>query len=94
MYYKVLNTSDFGLPQNRERVYIVAFHHSLGKITFDFPKQSDRKVSLADFLEDSPTDAKITERDDIQIYREFKLEESLFGTTEYPNKPIQIGIVK
>lgn len=93
VYYKVLNTSDFRLPQNRERVYIVAFHHSLGKITFDFPKQSDKRVSLVDFLEDSPTDAKIIERDDIKIYRDFKLEESLFGITEYPNKPIQIGIV-
>ena len=35
--YKVLNTSNFGLPQNRERVYIIAFHNSYANQTFDFP---------------------------------------------------------
>lgn len=34
-YYKVLNAKDFGIPQNRERVFTVSI---LGKSNFNFPK--------------------------------------------------------
>lgn len=33
-YYKVLNSKDFGIPQNRERVFVVSV---IGDINFDFP---------------------------------------------------------
>lgn len=48
VYYKVLNAKDFGLPQNRERIFIVAF---LGKTTFFFPEQTEQKTHLGDILE-------------------------------------------
>ena len=37
VFTKVLNSSNFGLPQNRERIYIVAFHKSLNSDNFKFP---------------------------------------------------------
>ncbi len=49
VYYKVLNTLDFGIPQKRERIYIVGFKDP---IQFKFPKPTGLKRSLSDFLED------------------------------------------
>ncbi|MDO4764344.1 MAG: DNA cytosine methyltransferase [Flavobacteriaceae bacterium] len=93
VYYQVLNTSDFGLPQNRERVYFVAFHNSVDSNNFQFPKPNGKKVVLRHFLEDNPEDGKVIERSDIEIYKEYQVPKNLFGEEEYPNKPIQIGKV-
>lgn len=51
IYDKVLNAKDFGVPQNRERIYIVGF---LGKTNFSFPKPSGIKTRLGDILEKNP----------------------------------------
>lgn len=48
VYHKVLNTLDFGLPQKRERIYIVGF---LDKLHFDFPKPLGKYKSLSAILE-------------------------------------------
>jgi DNA (cytosine-5)-methyltransferase 1 len=56
VHAKVLNAKDFGVPQNRERIYIVAF---LGQTTFEFPKSSGIKTRLGDILEKN-VDSKYT----------------------------------
>jgi len=50
IHYKVLNTKNFGIPQNRERIFIVGFKHSR---VFNFPKEFPLKLKLKDILEDS-----------------------------------------
>jgi len=91
--YKVLNTSSFGLPQNRERIYIVAFNKNEFKdVKFSFPLQN-LFSSLDDVLEEIPTDAKIIEREDISIYKEYNPTKNIFNEIDLPNKPIQIGKV-
>lgn len=45
---KILNTRDFWIPQNRERVFIVG---SYGKLDFEFPRWEELKVFLKDILE-------------------------------------------
>lgn len=47
--YKVLNAKDFGLPQNRARIYIVGFKNN--KIDFEFPQPLNIKIKLGDILE-------------------------------------------
>lgn len=92
-YYEILNSGQFGLPQNRERIYIVAFRKDLNISKFSFPKPLKKAVSLDVFLEDNPTKAKVINRDDIEIYKVFSLHNSLFDDVILPNKPIQIGKV-
>lgn len=43
--YKVVNASDYGVPQNRERMILVAFRNDLGK-TFEFPPVQEDKSRL------------------------------------------------
>lgn len=50
VYYKILNSKDFGVPQNRERIYIVAFRNDLAPASFDFPKSAGEKKTIADIL--------------------------------------------
>ncbi len=47
-YYKVLNSLHFGLPQKRERIYIVGFRD---KIDFEFPKPTGSYAPLISILE-------------------------------------------
>lgn len=49
-YYEVLNAKDYGIPQNRERIFTVSIHKSVG-IEFDFPQGRTLTAKLRDFLE-------------------------------------------
>ena len=40
VFYKVLNSKNFGVPQNRERIYIVAFRKDIAPKTFEFPEKT------------------------------------------------------
>lgn len=91
--YQVLNASDYNLPQNRERIYFVCFRKDLQIKNFEFPKPSIKKVALIDFLEPHPNDAKIIDRPDIKITKNFSPIKNIFGELDLPNRPIQIGIV-
>ena len=49
-HYQVLNAKDYGIPQNRERVFTISI---LGKDGFDFPSKQELKLKLKDILEDN-----------------------------------------
>ena len=48
---QIVNAKDFGVPQNRERIYIVGFHPSTNVTEFYYPKPLDKKVTFADIKE-------------------------------------------
>ena len=48
VYYKVLNSKDFGLPQNRERIFIVGFKDN---VEFNFPEGTNDSRRLVEILE-------------------------------------------
>ena len=52
-YYQVLNAKDFGIPQNRERIYVISIRKDIDKGTFTFPEKEPLKLKLKDLLEDS-----------------------------------------
>ena len=58
VFWKVLNSKDFGIPQNRERIYVVAFRDDMNVGEFKFPEGSHEKVSIRDILEDAPIPAR------------------------------------
>ena len=50
-YWKVLNAKDFGVPQNRERVFIVSIRKDIDKGTFNFPEKQPLTLRVKDLLE-------------------------------------------
>ncbi len=48
---QIINAKDFGVPQNRERIYIVGFRKDLKITEFEYPKPSKKKVTFANVKE-------------------------------------------
>lgn len=58
VHEKILNSRDFGVPQNRERIYIVAFHNDIDSRNFTFPDPTDSSKRLINIREENPVSAK------------------------------------
>lgn len=50
VYYKVLNAKDYGIPQNRERVILVAIRKDIDNGKFKYPEPFDNGLRLKDLL--------------------------------------------
>ena len=48
VHYKILNAKNFGVPQNRERIYIVCFREN---VNFEFPESLNIQAKVGDILE-------------------------------------------
>lgn len=49
-FYKTLNSKDYGVPQHRQRIFVVGFKDK--NVNFDFPEPIPLQNSMQDFLED------------------------------------------
>ncbi|CRF49864.1 Modification methylase [Helicobacter heilmannii] len=49
IYTQILNAKDYGIPQNRERIFVVGFKE---QVPFSFPKTLELQTTMQDFLED------------------------------------------
>ena len=58
VFHKVLNSKDFGVPQNRERIYIVAFRDDVAPDEFVFPEITDDTKRLKDIKEEKAVPSK------------------------------------
>lgn len=56
--YQVLNSKDYGIPQNRERCFMVSKLTDDWMWHFDFPSKQDSQLKLKDMLENEPVDEK------------------------------------
>ena len=55
---QIINAKNFGVPQNRDRIYIVAFRKDLGVKSFTYPKASAKKPVFKDIREEKKVPAK------------------------------------
>jgi len=55
---KVLNSKNFGVPQNRERIFIVAFRNDMDTSSFAFPEPTDSGKRIRDIMEKQPANSK------------------------------------
>ena len=56
LFYQLMNSRDYGIPQNRERIFVIGFK-KLPKNGFEFPQPIELEHTMQDFLEDY-TDSK------------------------------------
>ena len=58
VFFKVLNSKDFSVPQNRERIYIVAFRNDIAPEKFIFPETTNNKTCLLNIREEKEVPVK------------------------------------
>lgn len=83
-YWTVLNGKDFGVPQNRERVFIVSIRKDLDSGVFEFPEPYELKLKLEDLLEDEVDEEySISERVIVSrfksTYNKYNLKKSIIN---------------
>ena len=76
---KVLNAKDYGVPQNRERVFVVSIRRDLAQ-GFEFPPEFDNGIRLKDILEDEVDD---------KYYISPEKTERLLRTAEFKKQYVQ-----
>lgn len=73
-YWQVLNAKDYGIPQNRERVFIVSIRKDIDTGVFEFPESFNLKIRLKDML-DEEVDEKFYLSDNEIIYMDREVKD-------------------
>ena len=95
---KIINAKDFGVPQNRERIYIVGFREDLNIKNFNYPKPTDQAKTFSDIKEETtvPTKYYLSARY-LQTLREHKARHESkgngFGFEIIPDSGVANAIV-
>jgi DNA (cytosine-5)-methyltransferase 1 len=55
---QIINAKNFGVPQNRERIFIVGFHESLNIRDFEYPEPIKTDIFIKDILEKNEVSVK------------------------------------
>lgn len=85
-YFKVLDASDYGVPQKRERIYMIAISKDVPHKEFKFPKPIKCGVHVEDIIDNSiGLDSKL-----YKCKYVYQIEKE---DINYANKPIRLGIV-
>lgn len=72
-YYQVLNAKDYGIPQNRERVFTISIRKDIN-INFVFPPKQKLKLKLQDMLENEVDEKYYLSE---EITRTFKFKKAI-----------------
>lgn len=68
-YWQVLNAKNYGIPQNRERVFAVSIRKDLNQ-TFKFPKAEELKLRLKDILENEVDEKYYLDDEKIEKFKQ------------------------
>lgn len=89
-YWKVLNAKDFGIPQNRQRVYIISIRKDLDNGQFKFPEGFDSGIRLKDILEEQVDKKYYMSKEKVDKFLEVFKQDSV-SSSNNDNAVKQIG---
>lgn len=89
VFYKLFNSSHFGVPQNRQRVYIICFEKKLKINEFEFPEPTFKEIYLENIIEKGVV-AKSYEINRSDIFLNKKITNN---DLKKQLKPIRIGTI-
>lgn len=88
-FAQVLNAKDFGVPQNRERIFLISIRNDdNGIVRYHFPKPRPLELCLGDVLEEDVDEKYFLSDEMLARFCEKSLEED--GKTEQPTEDIEI----
>lgn len=91
-YWKVLNAKECGIPQNRERVFVICIRKDIDKHTFGFPSPFDNGLRLKDILEEVVDEKYYLSDDKVEKFKKnFNIVQ--FNTSKVSNREYKIGNV-
>lgn len=90
-YTKVLNATDYGVPQNRERVFMVSIRHNGQPTHFHFPGKMPLRKFLEDVLETDVTDDRYYLSDKLRATFERITSDQSHGHAFKPKDPNRGG---
>lgn len=91
VYWKVLNAKDYGIPQNRERVYLIFIKKELDNGKFTYPEPFDNGMRLKDILEENVDEKFYISEDKVQRFLTNLNNEDAFGGGNHEPKIVQLG---
>jgi len=77
IFWAVLNSKKFGVPQSRPRVFIMGFRENIEVNEFSFPKDINIEVSLSDILEEEVDEKYYLSEKMQQRFREYIKEKGM-----------------
>lgn len=96
-YWKVLNAKNYGIPQNRERVFLILIRKEEDNGKFEFPEPFDSERRLMDILEDEVEEKYYLPEEKVnKLITDLEDKKALLFEPDKKaldkwNKPIQIG---
>ena len=93
VYWRVLNAKDYGVPQNRERVYLIFIKKELDNGKFVFPEGFDNGIRLRDVLEDDVDERYYISNDKVEKFLEQLFSNIKKESEKDDNTPIRPGNV-
>lgn len=91
-YWRVLNAKECGVPQNRERVFVICIRKDIDKLNFDFPKPFDGGLRLKDILEETVAEKYYLSNDKVEKFKKnFNIAQ--FAESEDTSREYRIGNV-
>ena len=88
IYYKILNTKDFGIPQNRERLYIIGIQKKYDK-GFYFPDKKIKLKKFKSFLE-NPKDVEKYKINETPIFKK-RIESHINNKNEKGIRTVELS---
>ena len=89
-YWQVLNAKDYGIPQNRERVFIISIRKDIDK-GFTFPESIPLELRLKDLLEENVNESFYLNNDIVEKLVYTNLEDNM-GVDKSVNNPRVIDV--
>ena len=97
-FYKILNAKDYGVPQNRERIFMVSIRQDNGEyVSYNFPNPLPRTCRVEDLLEKEVSESYYVDQEKVNewsVNNEVRITEYIAERNNLPKENLKISETK